>query len=256
LKEKREANDVKKFWERRFMPHRYTRSIKINIITGVLIAIPLIATILILYKAFKLIDSILPSFIHLIAPALSDNWPPGVGIGVMLIGTYLIGLVARHWLGKEIVRIGNHFISKIPFVNKLYVGIQQVLDAVFNQKKRAFEQVVLVEFPRPDSYTLGFLTGEVTDELAEKIGEKNVTVFIPTSPTPTQGFILFLHESEIIKLSMPTETAFKIIMSAGIFSAHHAAEKIGRYVIPSSTRKWNWVAGLTRRKNSFSDPRD
>jgi uncharacterized membrane protein len=235
--------------------NKLIRMIRGNTIAGIIIIIPLIATIWLIVKLFVFVDSVLPSLVHTLVAEVPEKWFPGAGIFIILFFAFLTGLVARFYLGTKLIKTGNTLISKIPFINKLYVGIQQIIDAVLNNKKKIFERVVLVEFPRPGYYVIGFLTAQATPEISEKAGQKAVAVLVPLSPTPTQGFLFFTHESELIDIDISVETALKLIVSGGIFSSDTVHKD--HYGIPHSLKDWNWVRDLKRwNKDGVVDPRD
>jgi uncharacterized membrane protein len=99
-------------------------------ITGIIILIPLIVTVYIIIKLFVLVDSALPHIVHTIFRSIPDHWLPGVGLAISLIIAFIFGLAARNYVGKRLIRTGNRLIAQIPFISKVYVGIQQILDAV------------------------------------------------------------------------------------------------------------------------------
>ena len=168
---------------------------------------------------------------------------------------FLLGIIARNYVGKQLIRTGNRIIARIPLISKIYVGIQQILDAVVTQDRKLFEKVVLVEFPRPGYYTLGLMTSRVTPEISEKTGPKTVGVLVPLSPSPTHGVLMFTQESELIEIDMSVETALKLIVSGGIFRSDQANKD--HYGAHGPINGWNWFQDLKRwDKNIIHDPRD
>jgi uncharacterized membrane protein len=231
------------------------RLIRGNTITGIIILIPLIVTVYIIIKLFVLVDSALPHLVHSIVRSVPDHWFTGAGLAISLIIAFIFGIAARNYIGKRLIRTGNRLIARIPFISKVYIGVQQILDAVVSQDKKLFEKVVLVEFPRPGYYSIGLMSSHTTPEITDRVGQRTVTVLVPLSPSPTHGILLFTRESELIELDMTVETAFKLIVSAGIFKSDQVAKD--HYGVHGPLSGWNWVKDLKRwDKNIIHDPRD
>jgi len=231
-----------------FLFRKFIKQIRRNVITGFLVIIPIAVSLFILVKLFIWIDSALPA-------AFGMEWPHGIGVLVILIGAYFMGLAAKNYIGKRIIGLGNAIIAKIPVLNKLYLAIQQIIDIVTLQNKKAFDHVVLVEFPRHGVYSIGFVTSESNVEFSEKVGERVVSVFVPKVPNPTTGFLLYLPEHQLINLNIPVETAIKLVMSGGMLSIDNIKST---RAMPSSLRSFNWMGLFKKdpaRKGMF-DPRD
>ena len=125
-----------------------------------------------------------------------------------------VGLLARYYIGKRIIEWLDTAMMKVPVLNKFYGAIKQVNDA-FSGNKNSFKTVVLVEFPRAGSYSVGFLTSDDNAEASRKIGEKLVSVFIPTTPNPTSGFMILVPADKVTKLDMSVAEGVKYIVSLG-----------------------------------------
>ncbi|OGO07333.1 MAG: hypothetical protein A2Y92_03590 [Chloroflexi bacterium RBG_13_57_8] len=176
--------------------------------TGLLVVVPLGASILILIWVFTSIDNILQPIVR----AIAGRNIPGVGFGVTIILIYLAGVVARNFLGKKLMIWGNSILVRVPVLRGLYTGIRQIMQSVAATDRASFMQVVLVEFPRKEMWTVGFVTKEITTE----DGEKFVNVLIPTSPTPWSGYFQILKEKDIIRTQISVEEAVKMIVSGGM----------------------------------------
>jgi uncharacterized membrane protein len=188
---------------------------------------------------------------------MPEKWIPGLGFMVIVLSTYATGVLTKIYLGRMIIHMGNRLIVKIPLVNKVYIAVQQILDAVFRGSKNAFEKVVMAEYPRKGCYTVGFLTCSKPNSFSEPLGTEFVTVFLPTAPTPTQGFVVVLHKDEIIELNISVEVAFKFIMSAGIINPEKLERNKHLYQVPQSEKNWNWMKDLAKNKSGHPfDPRD
>lgn len=134
-------------------------------------------------------------------------------LAVFLVG--VVGLFARHYLGQQIINWVDLALLRVPLLNKVYAATKQVNDAFSTNRKTSFRTVVLVEFPRPGVFTVGFLTGEAQEELAAKTHEPMVSVFVPTTPNPTSGFLLLVPEGSVTRLEMSVADGIKYIISLG-----------------------------------------
>jgi len=147
---------------------------------------------------------------------------PGLGLILVVILVFVIGLLARNIVGRKIVRLGENIVDRIPLVRVLYAGVKQLLEPLFLQKTDAFKRVALLEYPRRGAYVLGFITGESKGEVQSKTSKNMINVFVPTTPNPTSGFYILIPEDELILLNMSVEDAFKLIISGGIVSPPEA----------------------------------
>ncbi len=146
---------------------------------------------------------------------------PGLGAIVTFLLIFIIGIIFTNIFGKKFLAfIENKFFKQIPFIGPIYKGIKQIIETIFSQDTKSFKEVVLIEYPKKDSYALAFITGVLEQgEIQEKIGyPKVVTVFVPTTPNPTSGFLLLIPQDKIIKLNISVERAFKIIISGGVLT--------------------------------------
>lgn len=134
-------------------------------------------------------------------------------MAIVLIG--VVGLLARNYFGRKMIEWVDSAILRIPLLNKIYGAIKQVNDAFSSTNKTAFRTVVLVEWPRPGVYSMGFLTNDQPEGIKLKSTEKAVCVFIPTTPNPTSGFLFIYPEDEVVKLEMSVADGIKYIISLG-----------------------------------------
>lgn len=134
-------------------------------------------------------------------------------VAVFLIG--LVGLLARNYLGNRIIKWIDTTLLRVPLLNKIYSATKQINEAFSTSNKNAFRTVVLVEFPRPGVYTLGFITSEQHPEVLASAEEKLICVFVPTTPNPTGGYLLLVPEEKVTKLNMSVGDGIKYIISLG-----------------------------------------
>jgi uncharacterized membrane protein len=202
-------------------------------LTGLLVTAPVLLTVYITWWAIQLIDGqvagILPGFDQLRFANV-----PGVGliIGVLLIT--LIGAIAAGFLGRWIIRLGEAILNRMPVVRTIYGASKQILETVISTQSDAFREVVLVEYPRRDLWVIGFVTGGTKGEVARRVDIDMVNVFVPTTPNPTSGFLLFCPRKDVVFLEMSVEEAVKLVVSGGIVtppdsaSAKKAAKTAGK----------------------------
>jgi len=183
--------------------------IRAHFVAGLIVVVPVAASVLILIWVFTGIDNILQPIISRIA----GREIPGVGFGVTIVLIYLVGVVTRNFIGKKMMKYGNSVMMRVPVFRGLYSGIRQIMQTVAAPDKASgFMQVVLVEFPRKEMWTLGF----VTKEMIAANGEKIVNVLIPTSPTPWSGFFQILKEKDVVRTEISIEDAVKMFVSGGM----------------------------------------
>ncbi|MBT9161833.1 MAG: hypothetical protein DDT27_00374 [Dehalococcoidia bacterium] len=198
------------------------RKLRAQFLTGILVVVPIGATILILAWIFDAIDGILrPVVIYIF-----ERPVPGVGFAVTILLIYLAGVVASNVGGRALIRYGETLLAKLPVVRQLYASIKQILEGFSTTGKTGLMQVVLVEFPRKGMRAIGFITNESSDES----GNKLINIFIPTSPNPTSGFLQIVREEEIIRTNIPINEAMKMVISAGRVSPQDISEKFTEFL--------------------------
>lgn len=133
----------------------------------------------------------------------------------------IVGLLARYYIGKQMIEWVDDMLMQVPLLNKFYGAIKQVNEAFTSGRKNSFKTVVMVEFPREGMYSIGFITSEQHNELQQKTREKVVGVFVPTTPNPTSGFLILVPENKIIKLDMSVADGIKYIVSLGSISQEY-----------------------------------
>ena len=189
-------------------------------ITGLLVIIPVWATYYVLRGMLRVIDGMLGD----LPRQFLGRTFPGLGIITLIVFVILVGMLSANYIGKRLVRYGDYLIQKVPLVRGVYTTFKKVMETF--SLKQNFHGVALVEYPRKGCYTVGFLTGEVPGERLGLSG-KFVTVFVPTTPNPTAGFLLILPEADVAALDMTVEQGMKFIISIGLVSLNETeAEKL------------------------------
>ncbi|HBO83526.1 MAG TPA: hypothetical protein DD641_00750 [Deltaproteobacteria bacterium] len=190
--------------------------------TGILVVVPLYITGYVVSIIINFMDDVmgfLPKILH--PDTYLPFHIPGVGIIVTLLIILVTGALTANLAGKKLVEFGEGILDRIPFLRSIYSSTKQFIDTLFINKHESFRKVILVEFPKKDIYTIGFLIGPVTKEIESRIEEKLVSIFIPTSPIPTTGYYLVIPEKNIIPLDMSIEMAFKLIITAGVLTSEN-----------------------------------
>ncbi|PJE33586.1 hypothetical protein PSM7751_03981 [Pseudooceanicola marinus] len=191
-----------------------------SFLTGIVVILPVALTIWLLWSLLGWVDGF-------VLPLVPERFQPeqyiginlrGVGIIFFLVFTILIGWIAKGLIGRSLIRYGENVVDRMPFVRSIYSGAKQIAETVFAQSERSFEEACLVQYPRKGIWAIGFVSTEARGEVARRAetGSQLLSVFVPTTPNPTSGFLLFFPEEDVIKLDMTIEDAAKLVISAGL----------------------------------------
>ena len=190
-----------------------------DFLTGLVVLIPIVLTVYLVWSVITFIDKVI---IPIIPPKynpldLFEIYIPGLGVFLFLIVTTLIGSLASGFIGRQAINLGEKILSRTPIINTVYNSIKQIIQAIFKPDGTNFKQPCLVEYPRKGIWAVAFISTETYGEIKQKIDQGSlVTVFLPTTPNPTSGFMLFVPKDDIIILDMSVEDAAKLIISAGL----------------------------------------
>lgn len=150
-----------------------------------------------------------------------------ISVVVVFLLITLLGYTSRFFIGRFVFNSLEKLLDRVPFINTVYRTVKQIVDTFGQQKKAVFQEVVLIEYPRPRCYALGFLTSTARGETQAVTGEHIVNVFVPTTPNPTSGFLLMLPENDIKRLKMSVSDGMKVIISGGaLVPPYEGAEAI------------------------------
>lgn len=192
------------------------------IAAGALVLVPIAGTAWVLKTVVLWMDdffkSFLPFQLHPINLIGFDI--PGLGVFFTIVLLLLTGVLTRLYLGKKLIEVGDQMLQKLPLGSGVYSLIKQIVNTIAKKDQRAFQKVVLVEYPKAGSYALGFVTGENTMQIQKLSGANLVYVFVPTTPNPTSGFLLIVPKENLIDVDLSVEEAFKFIISGGIVRNH------------------------------------
>lgn len=188
--------------------------------TGILVTAPVMITFFVAYKLIVFIDV---SVNKVLPPQFKpDNFlpftVPGLGIIILVVALILVGMFAAGFLGKFFLRLGEWIVYKMPFISSIYSVLKQIFETFLSNKSTAFKQVVLLEYPRKGIWILGFVSTDTDGEVKAHLQTEMINVFIPTTPNPTSGFLIFVPKSDVIPLEMSVEDGIKFVISGGIVS--------------------------------------
>lgn len=206
------------------MLQRFKQDLKNDLIAGFLVVIPLATTIWLTITVARWSVDLLTRIPKQINPF--DGFNPIltnllnllVGLTVPLLSILIIGLMARNIAGRWLLDFGEDFLQAIPLAGTVYKTLKQILETLLRDSKDKFRRVVMVEYPRKGVWTLGFVTGIVSEELQSHLPHKVISVFIPTTPNPTSGWYAIVPEQDAIDVTISVEDAFKVLISGGIVS--------------------------------------
>jgi uncharacterized membrane protein len=191
--------------------------VKKYFITGLLIWIPLAITIWVLKLVVDVLDQsllLLPSQLH------TENWlgfhVPGLGALLTLVIVLLTGIFATNFFGAQLVRLWHQVLHRIPVVNSIYSSVKQISDTLFSSSGQAFRKALLVQWPHPGMWTIGFLTGTPGGDVTRYIPQDCVSVYVPTTPNPTGGYFVIVPRKDVVELDMTVDEALKYIISMGV----------------------------------------
>ncbi|PKL41020.1 MAG: hypothetical protein CVV41_18865 [Candidatus Riflebacteria bacterium HGW-Riflebacteria-1] len=205
------------------------------LLTGVLVLVPLMVTIYIMFAVFQLTDGLLG-----VAVSRAIGYRiPGVGLIITAILCVSVGMIAQNYFGRRIINGIEGSLDRIPVVRSLYNGIKQVADVVIQKNHGEFKRVVMLEYPKEHCWVIGFVTADFVIHTREKSLDDldMVTVFVPTTPNPTSGFLLILEKTKIVDTHLDIEDAMKVVISGGLVqpgrSVESGDEEAGKeFVIP------------------------
>ena len=192
-------------------------SLKSYLLAGLVVWLPIVVTFVVLRFIVDLLDvtvALLPQAYH--PEQLFGVHIPGFGVILSLLLLITTGVIATNILGQRLVGWGESILNKIPLVRSIYSATKQVMQTIFSKNSQAFRKVLLIEYPRKDMWTVAFLTGSPEAQVTKGLEGEMVSVFVPTTPMPTAGFLLMVAKSETIELSLSVDEALKYIISLGV----------------------------------------
>jgi uncharacterized membrane protein len=200
-------------------------AVRKHLITGLLVWMPLAVTLWLLLWVLGLMDGLFSWLLSLSMAVLPEKARegiemlrrvPGLGVVSLLLVLWLTGLFVANIFGQWFLHQWNRLMHKIPIVKSIYSSVKQVSDTLFSSSGNAFREAVMVQYPRPGSWTIAFVTGTPSGEVAAHLASPHVSVYVPTTPNPTSGFFLMMPRAEVVPLQMSVDEALKYIISMGV----------------------------------------
>ncbi len=219
-------NGRRKIARRRLIRRRFRifPRLRAYFFAGVLVTTPVAVTLLIAWWFIELVD-------NYIVPLIPVGWNPdhylketvgleiglpGLGLLVLIVVITLIGALTAGFVGRMVLKAGESILARMPVIRSVYSAIKQILETVLKQQSKAFRKAVLIEYPRRGIWAIGFITGTTEGEVQNLTMQEVVNVFLPTTPNPTSGFLLFVPGKDVVLLDMTVEEAVKMVISGGI----------------------------------------
>lgn len=203
-------------------PHRkgILAGLRASFLTGLIVVAPAVLTIWVITTVVEFVDSrVLPLIPERFFPeGIHLPQVPGLGLAIFLAFTLVVGWLAKGYIGRSLIQWSEDIVARMPVVRSIYNALKQIAETVFSQSSNSFTRTCLVEFPRAGSWAVAFVSTEAKGEVARKIGSEQtmISVFMPTTPNPTTGFLFYVPESSVVMLDMSIEEAAKLIISAGL----------------------------------------
>jgi uncharacterized membrane protein len=187
-------------------------------LAGMVIAAPIAITIFVLQFLINFIDNrVKPLLPPLIQPETYTTYAiPGFGVLVMIVALTILGAIATNLIGRSVISATDRILSRIPLVRNVYAAFKQLTEVLANNQQASYDRVVMVEYPKRGSWCIGFVASEAKGEIRHHLGPEFIGVFVPTTPNPTSGFLMYVNKSECIDLEMSIEEGAKMILSAGL----------------------------------------
>lgn len=192
------------------------RLIRRWLVAGLVVWLPIAATLIIVRLLVDLLDQtmlILPPALR--PDALLGMHIPGLGVVVSLLIVLVTGALVANFLGRRLLEWAEKAVNRIPLVRSVYGGVKKLTETVFSDQQNAFREVVMLQYPREGLWTLGFRTGTASREISRHTAQDMVTVYVPTTPNPTSGYVVIMPESDLVRLKMSVEDALQLIISMG-----------------------------------------
>ena len=207
---------------------RFISGFRNSFLTGVVVIAPVGLTVWLVWTVIGWVDGFVLPFVpsqyqpeELLKALLGEDVRVnirGLGVVFFLVFTTFIGWIAKGLLGRTFIRSAENLVNRMPVVRSVYSGVKQIAETVFAQADRSFEKACLIEYPRRGIWAIGFISTAAKGEVSKRAGsgQKMQSIFVPTTPNPTSGFLLFFPAEDVIELDMSVEDAAKLVISAGL----------------------------------------
>ncbi|MGB0900615.1 DUF502 domain-containing protein [Halocynthiibacter sp.] len=205
--------------DRRHRPSRFA-GLRASFLTGLVVIAPIFLTAWLIWNLVGWIDSWVLPFVP--AELMPEQYIGinlrGLGVIIFLIFTAIVGWMAKGLFGRSLLGMGERIVDRMPVVRSIYNGLKQIAETVFSQADNTFKKACLIEYPRKGLWAIAFISTSAKGEIKKDIPEDDdiMSVFLPTTPNPTSGFLLFVPRKDIVELEMTVEDAAKLVISAGL----------------------------------------
>lgn len=234
---------------------RYFKAFRFYLVTGLMVWTPLIITVWLTWWLFTKVGlgiesviengylrlNVLGSKVNRLEFLTQLEYKRGFGFLTAIALFLTTGFLARNLIGQRLIRATERLVNRIPGVSKIYRAVRQIRDVIIGREGAVFQKVCVTQYPRDGVYVVGFVTSEEKGVVQEATGKDLVAVFVPTTPNPTSGFLLYVPRNEIVIMDIPVEEAMKLIVSGGAYLPGNEDEEL-------PPRKWG------RRKSDVDDP--
>ena len=187
-------------------------------LAGILVTSPILITAYVTWLIVTFVDTqvagMLPESLDFTTKL--PHQIPGIGLVISIIAITFIGAITPGFIGRTLLKAGERILNKMPVVRSIYGAIKQIMETVMSTNSDSFREVVLVEYPRKGIWVIGFVTGETKGEVQSLTKDKVINIFVPTTPNPTSGFLLFIPQKDLVYMDMKVEDAVKMVISGGI----------------------------------------
>lgn len=190
-----------------------------NFLTGLIIVAPVVITIYLTWTIIEFVDArVVPLVPEVYNPRTYIKYDiPGFGLFIFLVFTTVVGYFTRNLFGRQLVRMAEGWVDRLPIVRTIYNALKQIVETILSQSSTSFQKACLVEYPRKGIWAIAFISTETKGEIPGRANQTDmVSVFLPTTPNPTSGFLLFVPAGDVVELDMTVEEAAKLVISAGL----------------------------------------
>ncbi len=203
-------------------------SLRRYLIAGMLVWLPILVTVWVLSFIVDVMDRTLLLLPTALRPSSFGIDIPGLGIVFAFLVLLLTGLLVANLLGRQLVLLWEDVLHRIPLVRTIYGGVKSFAETLLSSQGNSFRKVVLLQYPSKGIWTIAFVTNEKLAEISERLGRVHVSVFVPTTPNPTSGFIMMVPRDDIVELAMSVDAAMKMIVTLGVVMPPAAASEHAR----------------------------
>ena len=185
-------------------------------ITGLVVTGPFMITLFLVWRFIGFVDSLAASLIP--GETTLPFGIPGLGLIIVAGAVTMVGAFTANFLGRWFVRAGEKIVDRMPVVRSVYGTLKKIFSTVLDQSSRSFREVVMLEYPRHGIWAIGFVTGDSKGEVQAAVADDLVNVFVPTTPNPTSGYLVFLPRKDLVPMTMSVEDGIKLVISGGIMA--------------------------------------